>query len=101
MNMTESEYKNALRAGRGGAYVLCGEESYLIRHYRDRTREPYSSPEAEYDRAVVGYETKADADAIVDAAATPVIDDVDAFDGAGRGVAQAARRGVGRGGGRT
>ncbi len=73
MNMTESEYKNALRAGRGGAYVLCGEESYLIRHYRDRTREPYSSPEAEYDRAVVGYETKADADAIVDAAATPVM----------------------------
>ncbi len=67
--MTESEYKAAAAAGRGGVYILCGEEGYLINHYRRLARAPYAGDES-YNCVEVPFFGADDADAIVAAAST-------------------------------
>ncbi len=69
MLYTESEYKAAVNAGRGGAYILCGAEGYLINHYRRLARAPFTGAD-EYNYITVPYMTAEDAGAIVDASST-------------------------------
>ena len=72
MIMTESDLKIAVKQRRRGVFVLCGVESYLIRHYRDEFRAPYTG-DAAFDRAVVAYESQTDAADIINEAATPMM----------------------------
>lgn len=70
----EAEYKNILKARRGGVYILCGEENYLIKHYRDRVREPFlADGNASFNYITVPYSSREDADMIVSSAAQPAM----------------------------
>ncbi len=70
--ISEAELKNRQKTRQGGVFVLCGEEGYLIRHYRDRARAPFADdPAAAFNYAVIPYYSSADADYIVGTAAAP------------------------------
>ncbi len=70
--LTEAEYKNIEKSGRGGVFIFCGDEGYLINHYRRRARAPYLEDELEsYNYMTVTYSSSSDAEAIIDSAATP------------------------------
>ena len=65
----EAQYKTILKAGRGGVYILCGEEGYLIRHYRDRVRAAAES----FNYMTVPFSSQEDADMIISSAASPAM----------------------------
>ena len=70
--ISESEYKNILKSGQGGVFILCGDEGYLIKHYRERVRTPFTSDDMEsFNYITVPYTSRADADLIVSSAAAP------------------------------
>ncbi|MCD8311765.1 MAG: DNA polymerase III subunit delta [Firmicutes bacterium] len=66
--LTEADYKSAMKTERRGAYVLFGEEDYLISHYRGKAREPFADDEVNYTRIL--YSASEDADAIVGASSS-------------------------------
>lgn len=70
--ITESEYKAASRAGRGGVYVFFGEEDYLIAHHRDKCRAPFLEDALEaFNYIKIPYSTAEDVELIVSSAMSP------------------------------
>ena len=69
--LNEAQFKNIVRAGSGGVYILCGDEGYLIRYYRDLVRAPFTSgTETSFDYIAIPYTSREDADLIVSSAAS-------------------------------
>ncbi len=78
--ITEAEYKLALKSRRGGVFVLCGEEDYLIRHGRRMATEPYEKDaSSEFNCTVVNYASASDAEYITASASSlPLFGSLDA-----------------------
>ncbi len=70
--ISEAEYKNIEKSGRGGVFILCGVEGYLINHYRRRARAPYLGDELEaINYITVPFASARDAELIADSVSTP------------------------------